>query len=263
MQKTEVVLATEQMVVAGETLKVLRGGNGPKVLVLHDEWGIDAHEEMWRLLGEQVEIIAPVAPGFEDTDLSLNIKTVRDLALLYSALLDHLSDDPISVIGVSFGAWVAIEMVVMNQHLFDRLILLGPLGLRFGTPDERNFADLFALNESQLAERLYVNPDAARVVTKESPRELAVSWVRNREASAIYGWEPYFHSPGLQRWTEYVTTPVAIVHGAEDRFVMPGYFEKYAASFPNSSLIGIARSGHFPHVDDPQLTFEALKPLLP
>jgi len=262
MRGTDTAISIEQMTVAGESLKVLRGGNGPKVLVLHDEWGIAGDEILWQLLSKEFEIIAPIAPGFEDTAASSRTSTVRDLALLYNALLVQLSEDPMTVIGVSFGAWVAIEMAVMNKTKITNLVLLGPLGLRFGSPEQRNIADLFALSEPQLVESLYANPDIARMVTSESLREDVVTWARNREASAVYGWEPYFHTPGLQCWTEQLTIPVAIIHGGEDRFVMDGYFERYAESFPISSRIEIARSGHFPHLDAPQQTFEALKPLL-
>lgn len=263
MQGTEVELASEQRAVAGESLKILRRGSGPKLIVLHDEWGIDGDEMLWKLLGERFEIIAPIAPGFEDSAASTSIKSVRDLAMLYNALLVQLSADPVHVVGVSFGAWIAIEMALMNPNLIASLVLLGPLGLRFGTPDQRNIADLFALSEAELVETLYANPEVARMVTSESTRESVVTWARNREASAVYGWEPYFHTPGLQRWTGHLTVPVSIVHGGEDRFVMDGYFERYAESFPNSTRIEIANAGHFPHIDAPQQTFEALNPLLP
>lgn len=263
MQGSEGGLSTEQMSIVGESMKLLRRGSGPKVLVLHDEWGIGGDETLWQLLGEQFEVIAPIAPGFEDTAVSSRVNKVRDLALLYNALLAQLSDDPITVIGVSFGAWVAIEMAVMNPSRIAKLVLLGPVGLRFGAPDQRNIADLFALSEAQLVETLYVNPAVARVVTAESPRESVVTWARNREASAVYGWEPYFHTPGLQDWTEYVPIPVVVIYGSEDHFVMDGYFESYAGSFPNSSRIEIPNAGHFPHVDAPQQTFDVLKPLLP
>ena len=263
MQGTEIALMPEQWTVAGEPLTVLRGGRGRRVLVIHDEWGVNANEEIWRLLGERVEIIAPVAPGFEDTEFSSRIKTVRDLALLYNALLTGFEDESVTVIGISFGAWVAIEMAVMNQSQIAGLVLLGPLGLRFGAPEQRNFGDLFALSEAQLVETLYLNPEIARMVTGETPRDQVITWARNREASAFYGWEPYFHTPGLQNWTEHVAIPVTIVHGGEDRFVMEGYYKRYAESFPKSARVEIERSGHFPHLDDPSQTFEALKPLLP
>ncbi len=259
----DVAMTPEQWTVAGESLTIVRGGTGSRILVLHDEWGIEASEEIWHLLGERVEIIAPIAPGFGDTAFSSRIKGVRDLALLYNALLSLFAQEPITVVGVSFGAWVAIEMAVMNQSQIAELILLGPLGLRFGAPEQRNFADLFALSDAQLIETLYMNADVARVVTGESPRDEVITWARNREASAFYGWEPYLHTPGLQRWTEHVANPVTIVHGGDDRFVMKDYFQQYAESCPRSSRIEIDGAGHFPHLDDPRQTFEAFKALLP
>lgn len=263
MQRNGIERITESITVAGESLTLVRRGSGTKVLMLHDEWGLDGDESLWQLIGESCEIIAPIAPGFEDSPISPTIKGVRDLALLYNALLAQLCDDPITVIGVSFGAWVATEMVVMNPTKIAKLVLLGPVGLRFGAPDLRNIVDLFALGEAQLVGTLYANPEVARVVTAESPRERLVTWARNREASALYGWEPYFYTPDLERWTRHLEIPAVIVHGSEDHFVMNGYFEHYAASFSNASRIEIPDAGHFPHLDAPRLTFDAIKPLLP
>lgn len=251
-------LSVSHLVVAGESLTMLRGGHGPKVLVLHDEWGIRADEEMWQLLSERYEIIAPIAPGFETTPTSPTIRTVHDLALLYNALLEKITDDPVMIIGISFGAWVALEMAVMNRLRIAHLALLGPVGLRFGPPEQRNFADLFALSDPQLGSTLYLNPDVARIATNESSREDAVAWTHNREATALFGWEPYLYTPGMQRWTEHLELPTTIVYGSEDRFVMSGYYEQFAASLPESSLVEIPKSGHFPHLDAPQSTVEVL-----
>ena len=262
MLGSETLLSISNASVSGETLMVFRGGHGPKVLLLHDEWGIQPDEQIWRLLGERAEIIAPVAPGFETTPTSPSIKNVRDLALLYNAALEDLVDEPVMVIGVSFGAWIATEMAVMNTHRISRLALLGPVGLRFGPPEQRNYADLFALDDQQLANTLYLNPENARIATSETSRESAVAWARNREATAFYGWEPYLYTPDMQRWTEHLRLPVTILHGSNDRFVMDGYYEKFAASFSDSSLIEIPNSGHFPHIEAPRTTFESLDRLL-
>lgn len=262
MQEERAPLSRSQVHVAGESITVLRGGRGPRVLVLHDEWGIDPRETFWSLLAERVEVVAPIAPGFEDAPKSPSIRTVRDLALLYSALLETFGDEPVAIVGVSFGAWIALEMAVMDHRRVAHLALLGPVGLRFGSPDQRNFADLFAVRDEELGSLLYQRPEVARVVSKESPSERVTSWTRNREACALYGWEPYLHQPRLQRWTEHLKTPTAIIHGREDRFVMDGYYEQFDESFLDSVLVEIPGAGHFPHLDEPRLTFEAVESLL-
>ena len=244
--------------VAGESVTVLRGGSGPRVLVLHDEWGISPDDEVWRLLGERFEIFAPIAPGFEDAPTSLGIRSVRDLALLYNRYLEELFDDPVAIIGISFGAWVALEMAVMCHDRITKLGLIGPVGLRFGAPDDRNFVDMFALEDRQLTDLLYLNPEAARSVSAESTDERLTAWARNREACASYGWEPYLYTPGLQRWTACLPTPVLILFGSDDRFVMDGYYERFASSFQESALLEIPISGHFPHLDSPKMTADAI-----
>ena len=58
---------------------------------------------------------------------------------------------------------------------------------------------------------------------------------RNREATAQYVWEPYFHNPKLRRRLRRVAVPTLLLWGADDRFVTPDYYgAAYRAAIPGA-----------------------------
>ena len=247
---------------AGSSLTVLGGGQGRNVLVLHDEWGIRGNEQIWSMLADKAEVLAPIAPGFMGSPSSESIQGVHDLALLYNLLLRELGADQTVIVGISFGAWIAAEMAVMNEHPLAGLVLVGPVGLRFGGPTVRNFIDLFAQSDQELASLLYRDQANARSVTPESPEDEIYAYAHNREATARYCWEPYLHTPGLERWTRELRLPVSVIHGSEDRFVMDGYFEMYAESFAHATRMEVPNTGHFPHLESPSTVSDAILHML-
>lgn len=243
--------------VAGIELAVLRGGRGPRLLVLHDEWGL-ADAVTWSALASSFDLVVPIHPGFADAPVAPAVKSVGDLALLYRHLLDT-EDEPLAVVGASLGGWIALEMAVRCPHHVSRLALISPVGLRFGAPEVRNFTDLFGHGEAELASLLYTDGNRARGVTADSSDEELTAWVRSREATARYGWEPYLHTPGLEHWTRHIDLPVLLVEGDGDRFVRAGYYDDVADALPQPTRRVVAGCGHFPLVEQPDVVASLLK----
>jgi pimeloyl-ACP methyl ester carboxylesterase len=246
--------------VAGMSLSVLRGGRGPKLMLLHDEFGLVGAEATLSVLATSFELIVPIHPGFEDTGLTA-ARSVGDLALLYLRLLDD-EPTPLPVLGASLGGWIALEMAVRCHHQISSLVLAAPTGVRFGGPEVRNFADLFALAEDELAAALYHDPLRARRVDADSPEELVRAWVRNQEATVRYGWEPYLHSPGLENWTRHLELAVLLLHGEDDRFVAPGYYDDFAGVLARCDRRTLAACGHFPLIEQPEASADAVRGFL-
>ncbi len=76
------------------------------------------------------EIIAPSHPGFGRSPRPKDFESVYDLVNLCSAVLDALPHEKITVLGFSFGGWLAAEMAVRSCHKIDRLILVDPVGIK-------------------------------------------------------------------------------------------------------------------------------------
>ena len=81
----------------------------------------------------------------------------------------------------------------------------------------------------------------------------------NREATALYAWEPYFHNPKLRARLHRITVPTLLLWGAEDRFVDAGYYgSAYRDAIPGARLETVAAAGHFPHLEQPAAVAERI-----
>src|SRR5438046_6450995 len=58
---------------------------------------------------KHARVIMPTHPGFDATTRPETVQTIRDLAMLYAALLDELDIWDVTVIGNSIGGWIAAE----------------------------------------------------------------------------------------------------------------------------------------------------------
>jgi pimeloyl-ACP methyl ester carboxylesterase len=257
MSSVGAAFAAEEYAAAGEPVTLLRGGTGPQIVFLHDEWGVSGHEEFLQELMQHHEVIIPIVPGFLATSPS-SLRDVRDLALLFLTLFADLGLTASPVSGASLGGWIALEMTVMRPAAIAQLILLGPVGLRFGPPTDRNFADIYAMEDEELLDTLYLHREASRAPSGSMSEEEVRNFAQCREAVTRFIWEPYLHNPGLERWVAQLATPVTVLSGAEDRFVTAGYYDRFAAVFVDARHEVIRGAGHFPHLDAPSTTTEAV-----
>ena len=241
----------------GVQLDVYEHGQGRPILVLHGEDGPYPQTPFSALLANQGRVILPTHPGFDHAPDMADIDTVDDLAYLYLDLLDEYDLRDAAVIGCSLGGWIAAEMAVRSPARLSRLILVAPLGIKVGDRETRDIPDIFALPPEEVVRLQYHDPTRAAVdYTSLSDDELLVI-ARNREATALYAWEPYFHNPKLRRRLHRIATPTLLVWGASDRFVIPGYYgTAYRDAIPGAQLAVIDRAGHWPHVEQPEAVVE-------
>jgi len=214
-------------------LEILERGQGRPILWLHGEEGLDPGAPFLELLAAQGRVLAPSHPGFGRSPDVGSIDTVDDLSYLYLDLLAERNLRDVVVIGSSLGGWVAAEMAVKCSDRLGGLVLVAPLGIK-------------------VVRLQYRDPVRAAVDhTKLSDDQLTVI-ARNREATALYAWEPYFHNPKLRQWLHRITAPTLLLWGADDRFVTAAYYgAAYRSAIPGARFEMIDRAGHFPHLEEP------------
>jgi len=202
-------------------------------------------------------VIAPSHPGFGHSPDCDFIDTVDDLSYLYLDLLAEQNLRDVVVIGFSLGGWIAAEMAVKSTERIAKLVLTTPLGIKIGDRETRDIPDIFALPSDEVLRLKYHDPSHAMVdYTTLSDDELTVI-ARNREATALYVWEPYFHNPKLRRRLHRITVPTLLLWGASDRFVTPGYYgAAYRDAIPGARLEIIEHAGHLPQVEQPEAFIE-------
>ncbi|MBV9965330.1 MAG: alpha/beta fold hydrolase, partial [Alphaproteobacteria bacterium] len=121
----------EQTLQLGDVkLRVVRGGAGRPVLVLHHDIGTPDRLPFYDALAEKFDVILPNHPGFGEAEKPQWLRHPRDLAALYQWLLADLGADQASLLGLGFGGWIAAEMAALAPRDFRRLVLVGAMGVR-------------------------------------------------------------------------------------------------------------------------------------
>jgi pimeloyl-ACP methyl ester carboxylesterase len=257
---------------AGEVeLEVIRGGSGPTVLLLHGPTTYSTETPFLPLLAETASVVAPSHPGFGESARPDDIETVYDLVHVYQDLLDGLPDDKVTLIGCSFGGWLAAELAVNYGHRLARLVLLDPVGIKVGPRDERDITHLFNTAPAELARRAWHDPSRQRLgqlglgwqqhLDAMSDDEL-VRLARGWDALCLYAWRPHLYNPRLKRWLRRISVPTLLLWGASDRIVASGYAEAWRDLIPGSQLQMIAEAGHHPELERPEAVVEGIRRFL-
>jgi len=249
--------------ISGVELEMVERGSGRPLLWLHGEEGLDPGAPFLDLVASEAHVLAPSHPGYGHSPDSDVIDTVDDLAYLYLDLLAEQKAHEAVVVGCSLGGWIAAEMAVRCSNHLAGIVLVSPLGIKIGDRETRDIPDIFALHPTEVLRLTYANPARAAIdYTKLTDDQLSVI-ARNREATALYGWEPYFHNPKLRRRLRRVGVPTLILWGAEDRFVTAGYYgAAYREAIPDARLATVEGAGHFPHVERPEAVADHLRAFL-
>jgi len=248
------------LTIHGVQLEVAERGQGRPILFLHEEDGLDPKAPFLDLLAAQGSVIAPSHPGFGHSPDVDTIDTIDDLSYLYLDLLVEHDQREVIVIGCSLGGWIAAEMAVRCTDRLAKLILVAPLGIKVGDRETRDIPDIFALPRDEVTRLKYYDPTRANIdYTTLSDDELTVI-ARNREATTLYVWEPYFHNPKLRQRLHRINIPTLLLWGANDRFVTPGYYgTAYRNAIPGARLELIERAGHCPHLEQPEAFVERVR----
>jgi pimeloyl-ACP methyl ester carboxylesterase len=242
---------TGRLVIGGIELETLRRGQGKKLLLLHGLETIPPQARFLDLLARHAEIIAPSSPGFGRSARPDDVASVYDLVHLYLDLLETL-DDKVTVIGFSFGGWLAAEMAAASCHRVDRLVLVDALGIKISDRETPDILDIFNSHPRDVAPRRWHNPAAWAPDFNAMSDDDIVLHARNREALCLYGWHPYMHNPRLQRWLAGIRVPTLIVWGAQDGIVTPSYGRAYSALIPGARFCLIDEAGHHPEIEQPE-----------
>jgi pimeloyl-ACP methyl ester carboxylesterase len=241
-------------------LELIERGQGCPILLLHGEDGIDSQSPFLDLLAACGRVFTPSHPGFGHSPEVDWIDTVDDLSYLYLDFLAAQNLQDVIVIGCSLGGWIAAEMAVKSTERIAKLILVAPVGIKVGDRETRDIPDIFALSPNEVARLKYHDLAFATVDYAKFSDDQLTALARNREATVLYAWEPYFHNPKLRRRLRRIDVPTLLLWGANDQFVTPGYYgAAYREAIPGARLETIDRASHLPHVEQPAAIIEKIR----
>jgi len=249
----------ERIQIGDVSLEVSTAGEGRALLFLHGGDYFRQNQSFCGRLARRWRVLIPRHPGFGGSQRPDGFRSVHDLAYLYLDLLEQQDLSDIVLVGSSFGGWIALEMCVRSVERIGHLALIDTLGVKFGGREQRDIADIYALPTDEVLRRTFfaperIAPDYSRLDDAE-----AASIASDRAATALYGWRPYMHDPGLRKWLHRVRVPTLVIWGRSDRIVSPDYGEKLCGSLPDARFELIPEAGHYPQIERPDSVTDAIE----
>jgi 2-hydroxymuconate-semialdehyde hydrolase len=238
-------------------------GRGTPVILIHGSGpGVSAWAN-WRFaiphLSERLHVIAYDQVGFGYSELPA--QHVYGLERWTEHLLSFMQAVGIKrahLVGNSMGAAVALAAAITHPDLVDRLVLMGPMGVRFPitegldavwgyTPSISNMKRLLAIFTydhdrfvtDELAELRY------RASTRPGMQESFSSMFpqpRQRGVDDLAAYEDHLHD---------LRAPALIVHGREDRVIPLLSSQKLLHVLDNAQLHVFGHSGHWTQLEHP------------
>ena len=251
-----------RLTVAGIELEALRRGAGQPIELLHGFQTLDPEARVLDLLARHGAVVAPSLPGFGRSPRPEDFDTVADLVHLVLALLDDLPGGKATLIGLSFGGWLAAEAAVKCCHKITHLVLADPVGIKISPPDQPDILDIFNRSPEEVRAKSWHDPDRFAPDFDEMSDEALVVYARNREALCRYAWHPFMYDPQLKRWLSRIGVPTLLLWGESDRIVTPDYGRAYSALIPGSQFALIEGAGHHPEIEQPEAFVERIAAFL-
>ncbi|MHB9879289.1 alpha/beta fold hydrolase [Pacificimonas sp. ICDLI1SI03] len=234
--------------VLGTHVELFTAGSGAPLLFLHGIDGVEGAAPLLRELARSYCVYAPWHPGFGASQRPENLDRVDDLGYFYLDLMAALRLERPTVVGSSFGSWVAAETLTKEPGRASELVLISPLGLRTSHRRESHVTDIFMLSRPELNERIGRHePELSALPEDRLRREM-----RGEEALSLYGWSPYMFNPKLSGRLHRIVCPTMIVWGADDRLVRSEYRNRFAKALPRAEVREIPDAGHCVHADQPE-----------
>lgn len=226
-------------------------GSGPGVTALSNwEWMIGD-------LGDEFHNVAPDVIGFGDSThpdpppQGMGAFTALRVDTLLS-LLDALKLSKVNLVGNSMGGIISLALVQKAPQRVNRIVLMGsggapvPLtdGLRklitfYDNPTADAMAELLTLFVHDPA---FFGDDLRKVAEARIPRATRPEVERSHRATFSMGGPPLRFAPeDLAK----ITNKILVVHGDDDRIVLPDAGKYFAEHLPNARLEIFKDTGHW------------------
>ena len=232
-------------------LEVVRRGAGAPIVFLHGFHTLDPQSRFIEALSKKAEVIAPSHPGFGASARPDDFETVYDLVHLYREFIER-QPDRVTLVGASFGGWLAAEIAASCPHGLDRLVLVDALGLKLSDRETPDVLDIFNTHPATVRRLSWHDPERSAPDFDQLSDEALTRHAREWDSLCLYGWEPYMYNPRLKRWLGRIATPTLVLWGESDGVVKPSYGRAYASFIPGARFELVAGAGHQPEIERPE-----------
>ena len=250
---------TSVLAVRGNRIRLMRGGAGQPLAILHGASGAQWPPFM-SALSQKFDVIAPEHPGFGESDMPDWLDTVHDLAYFYLDLFAELKLEDVNLVGLSLGGWIAAEIAVRSTARLASLTLADAAGLH--VPGVAQLDPFLRSDEQRLRDFFYDQKKADEVIARALRPELEDVTLKNRTTVARLAWQPRGHDPHLAKWLHRIDVPTLLIWGDHDRAFPKDYALAYQKAIPGAKLVIVPECGHVPQIEKPDAFVAALEGFL-
>ncbi|QSQ13629.1 alpha/beta fold hydrolase [Myxococcus landrumensis] len=275
-QLSPAVKAAVHWIPDGGALRVLEGGHGPTVLLLHGRGGAASTWFAYlTALARTHRVLAVDLPGFGMSSSGGGTvhsaeEGVRFFTDPVEALLEQLAPGPVSVVGHSLGGLVGLELALRTRVPVERLVLLDAMGL--GPDMTRKARAFFRAGPERLARSLgpwawarMMPPAPTPLGQRLGALEYELMSIPGGRDEAAHAFDklvpltgPVFHR---QEKLTQVTAPVLLIWGEREEVLPVSLAEEALRRFPNARLVRMD-AAHSPHHERPERVLPELKSFL-
>jgi len=220
---------------------LLHGGGGPRTMTGFAD-----------LLAERAHarVLLPTHPGFAGTSPPATLTSTRDLAVAYVELVERLDLADVTLIGNSFGGWLAAEIALLASPRVSGAVIVDGVGAEVaGHP----ITDVSGLSPAELTKVSWHDPSKAPT----PPAQGGTGLSPDLQALVAYT-GPTMTDPTLLDRLGNLDLPVHVIWGESDGIVDAEYGKAYAAAIPMSTFTLLPRTGHLPQLETPEELFGAI-----
>lgn len=245
---------------AGAELHVRRGGKGSPVLVLHRDIGTLDKLDFYDRLAAKHEVLIPDHPGYGASPRPEWLMNVRDIAVVYRAMLGTLGLNNAALVGLGFGGWIAAEMATFAPVDTSALVLAGAMGIK---PPSGDILDQALISYIEYVQAGFHDVgNYAKAFGERPSSEQLVMWDLCREMSFRVAWKPYMYNDTLPTLLTGVRTKPLVIWGDDDKVVPASAGEVYAKQLNGARMQTIANAGHLIELEQPAALADTINAFL-
>jgi pimeloyl-ACP methyl ester carboxylesterase len=242
------------------------GSSGPPVILIH---GLGGSSDNWAqtilALASKYHVYAPDNVGFGQSDKPIVNYRVATLVEFLDQFYQKLGIEKATVVGHSFGGWIAAAFAIAHPQRVDKLALISAAGYSStGWARRETLKELYpALNPSTTADmkRLFelifydkaMSADA--IVVPELTRKLKAGdgYTINSLIDSIQRGEGFIDDKAKT-----IKAPTLVIWGREDRLNPLAMGEAYARDISGAQKVIIEQCGHMPQIEKAAALNDAL-----